>query len=127
MLGRISTSSPVPAPQVIEEFNVNEIGGPNKLSEQLRLDLEGPVRSPWNVKAPRCFRESFNRSEMYHKWPDNVIAEAFLRHIETIQTHYRQQTGRISMEETMDRRIRSARRSREKTVCAFCHVPFASH
>ena len=130
MLGRINTSSLVPAPpdpQLIEEFDANESGGPNEGSGQFRLDLEGSVRSPWNMKAAQCFRESFNKSELYRKWPDDIIEEAFLRHIETIRTHYRQQTGRISTEETMDRRIRSARRSRAKTVGVICSLPSASH
>ena len=130
MLGRINTSSLVPAPpdpQLIEEFDANESGGPNEGPGQFRLDLEGSVRSPWNMRAAQCFRESFNKSELYRKWPDDIIEEAFLRHIETIRTHYRQQTGRISTEETMDRRIRSARRSRAKTVGVICSLPSASH
>lgn len=129
MLGRTNASAPVPGPpdpQVIEEFNVNKIGGPSKRIGLLRLDLEGPVRSPWNVEASRCFRNSFNESQLYHQWPDEFIEEAFLRHIETIRVHYNQQTGRISADAAMERQVRSARRSRVKTVCA-CHLaPSAS-
>jgi len=129
MLGRINILSPVPDPpdpQVIEEFNANKTGGPSKHIGRLRLDLEGPVRSPWNVKASRCFRKNFNKSRLYRQWPKRLVEEAFLRHIETIRTHYRQQTGRISADAAMERQIRSARRGRVKTVCVRHFVPSAS-
>jgi len=120
MLGRTNISSLVPHPpdpQVIEEFNVNKTGGPSKRIGRLRLDLEGPIRSPWNVRASRCFRKNFNKSQLYRRWPNKLVEEAFLRHIETIRTHYHQQTGRISADAATERQIRSARRSRVRTVC----------
>ena len=129
MLGRTDTSSPVPGPpdpQIIEQFNVEKIGGPSKRIGGLRLDLQGPVRSPWNVMASRCFRENFNKSQLYRQWPDKLVEEAFLRHIETIRTHYHQQTGRVSADAITERQVRSARRSRVKTVCSSHPVPSAS-
>ena len=129
MLGRTDTSPLVPNPpdpQIIEQFNINDTGGPSKRIGRLRLDLEGPVRSPWNVRAARCFRKNFNKSQLYRKWPNKLVEEAFLRHIETIRTHYFQQTGRVPANTAMERQIRSARRSRVKTVCPFHLILSAS-
>jgi hypothetical protein len=121
MLGRADGSSPVPdppPPQTIERFNIQQVNGPSERLGQLRLDLDGPVRSPWNVKAARCFRKNFNGSQLYRQWPNEIIEEAFLRHTETIRTHYHRQIGRVSSSTALDRRIRSSRRSRVKTVGA---------
>lgn len=119
MLGRADNSSPIPdppGPDVIEEFNIRNTGGPSKLLGELRLDLDGPVRSPWNVKAAKCFRKNFQKSKLYRRWPDDLVEEAFLRHVETIRTNYYRQIGRVLPSATLDRQIRSARRSRLKTV-----------
>lgn len=119
MLGRTNNSSPIPDPpesRVVEEFNMHKTGGPSKRLGRLRLDLDGSVRSPWNVRAARCFRKSFNKSQLYHRWPNDLVEEAFLRHIETIRTNYHKQIGRIPASTTLERQIRSARRSRVKTV-----------
>lgn len=121
MLGRADRSSPVPdppPPHIIEQFNLKQARGPSKRLGRLRLDLEGPVRSSWNVKAARCFRKNFNKSQLYRQWPNGVIEEAFLRHTETIRTHYYQQIGRVSPGTTLDRKVRSSRKSRMKTVSA---------
>lgn len=121
MLGRKDASSPVPdppPPQIVEQFNLKRGRGPSKRLGRLRLDLDGPVRSPWNFKAARCFRKSFNKSQLYRQWPNEMIEEAFLRHTETIRAHYHQQTGRTSSGTTLDRKIRSSRKSRMKTVGA---------
>ena len=119
MLGRTDKSSPVPdppSPRAIERFHLKQARGPSKRLGRLRLDLDGPVRSPWNVKAARCFRKSFNKSQLYRQWPNEIIEEAFLRHTETVRTHYHQQIGRVSSSTTLDRKIRSSRKSRIKTV-----------
>ena len=125
MLGRVDNSSqipPPPDPRAIDEFNTNKTGGPSKRLGQLRLDLDGPVRSPWNVRAARCFRKSFNKSQLYHEWQNSLVEEAFLRHIETIRTNYCKQIGRVPASITLERQIRSARRSRVKTVSPFIHM-----
>ena len=122
MLGRIDNSSPIPPPpdpRVIDGFITQKTGGPSKRLGQLRLDLDGPVRSPWNVRAARCFRKSFNKSQLYHHWQNSLVEEAFLRHIETIRTNYCKQIGRVTASVTLERQIRSARRSRVKTVSTF--------
>ena len=119
MLGRVDNSSPIPdppEPHVIEVYNVNKTGGPSRHRGRLRLDLNGPVRSPWNVKAAVCFRKNFTKSVLYRRWPNDLVEEAFLRHIETIRINYYQQIGRVPASVTLDRHIRSARRSRMKTV-----------
>ena len=119
MLGRTDKSSPIPEPpepSLIEEFNEKRTGGPSKRLGRLRLDLEGPVRSPWNMRAARCFRKNFNKSELYHRWPNDLVEEAFLRHIETIRINYHKQVGRVPASATLERQIQSARRSRMKTV-----------
>ena len=119
MLGRDNRSSPVPSPpepQVIEQFYLNKSRGPRKRLGRLRLDLDGPVRSPWNIMAALCFRKNFNKSQLYGRWPNGLIEEAFLRHTETIRAKYHQQIGRVSASTTSDRRIRSSRKSRLKTV-----------
>lgn len=119
MLGRDKKSSPVPdppEPQVIAQFNLEKTRGPSKRLGQLRLDLDGPVRSPWNVKAAQCFRKNFNKSQLYRRWPNDLIEEAFLRHTETIRAKYHQQIGHVSADAIRDSRIRSSRRSRLKTV-----------
>jgi len=119
MLGRTDRSSLVPdppPPHVIEQFNLKQVHGPSKRLGRLRLDLDGPVRSPWNVKAAQRFRKNFNKSRLYHQWPNEIIEEAFLRHTETIRAHYHQQIGRVSSSTTLDRSIRSSRKSRLNTV-----------
>lgn len=125
MLGRNQKSSPVPdppEPEVIEEFSLTQTRGPREDTGLLRLDLDGPVRSPWNVRAAHCFRKNFNSSRFYHQWPNDLIEEAFLRHTETIRAQYRQQTGRVSASMTSDRRISSSRKSRLKTVNVISRV-----
>jgi hypothetical protein len=127
MLGRTDMSSPVPdppQPQIVEQFNLERVHGPSKRLGRLRLDLDGPVRSPWNVKAARCFRKNFNKSQLYREWPNDTIEEAFLRHTETIRARYHQQIGRVSSSTTLDRKIRSSRKSRLKTVDV---ISLASH
>lgn len=119
MLGRTNNSSPIPdppEPRIIEEFNIHGTGGPSKRLGRLRLDLDGSVRSPWNLRASRCFRKSFNKSQLYYQWPNDLVEEAFLRHIETIRTNYCKQIGRVPASATLERQIRSARQSRVKTV-----------
>ena len=122
MLGRNNNSSPIPPPpepRVIEEFSEHKTGGPSKRNGELRLDLDGPVRSPWNVRAALCFRRSFNRSQLYHQWENDLVEEAFLRHIETIRINYHKQIGLVPASTTLERQIRSARRGRVKTVSPF--------
>ena len=119
MLGRTNKSSPIPEPpepRLIEEFNAKRTGGPSKRLGRLRLDLDGPVRSPWNMRAARCFRRNFNKSELYRRWPNDLVEEAFLRHVETIRISYHKQIGRVPASAALERQIQSARRSRMKTV-----------
>ena len=111
MLGRSDRSLPVPdppQPREIEQFALGRSRGPSKRLGRLKLDLDGPVRSPWNVKAARQFRKSFNKSQLYCEWPNETIEEAFLRHTETIRAHYHQQIGRVSPSTISDRRVRSS-------------------
>jgi len=127
MLGRTDGSSPVPdppPPQTIEQFNLKQVHGPSKRLGRLRLDLDGPVRSPWNVAAARRFRKNFNKSQLYRQWPNETIEEAFLRHTETIRAHYHQQIGLVSSSTTLDRKIRSSRKSRLNTVGATPSAPY---
>lgn len=108
---------------MIEQFNLKQIRGPSKRLGRLILDLDGPVRSPWNIRAAQCFRKNFNRSQLYNRWPNDLIEEAFLRHIETIRAQYHRQIGRVSASTALDRRIRSSRKSRLKTVnVTFLHT-----
>lgn len=119
MLGRDDISSPVPSPpepQTIEKFNLNQTRGPRKRLGRLRLDLDGSVRSPWNIRAALCFRKNFNKSQLYGRWSNDLIEEAFLRHTETIRAQYHRQIGRVSASTASDRRVRSSRKSRLKTV-----------
>lgn len=83
---------------------------------KLRLDLEGPIRSQWNLKAARRFRKHFQQSGIYPTWPDADIEGTFLRHTETIRSHYQQQTGEISRRGIYERNDKSARRRRVITV-----------
>ena len=119
MLGRANKSSPIPEPpesRIIEQFNTNKTGGPSEELGTLRLDFNGPIRSPWNLRAAQCFREAFTRSQLYQQWSREDVEEAFLRHIETIRTNYYKQVGRIPARTALENQIRSARRSRLKTV-----------
>ena len=130
MLGRGDRSSPVPHPpdpQVIEQFNLGQNRGPSKHLGQLRLDLGGPVRSPWNIRAAACFRENFNESRLYRVWPNDLIEEAFLRHIETIRTKYHQQIGRVSASTVQGRKVLASRISRLKTVSFISRALCISH
>lgn len=128
MLGRVDNSSPIPdppEPHIVEEYNVNKTGGPSRRRGQLKLDLNGPVRSPWNARAAVCFRKDFNKSGLYRSWPNDLVEEAFLRHIETIRANYHRQIGRVPASAVSERQIRSARRSRVKTVGL--HYPVHRH
>ena len=119
MLGRANKSSPIPEPpesRIIEQFNTNKTGGPSEELGTLRLDFNGPIRSPWNLRAAQCFHETFTRSQLYQQWSREDVEEAFLRHIETIRTNYYKQVGRIPARTALENQIRSARRSRLKTV-----------
>jgi hypothetical protein len=119
MLGRANNLSSIPGPpepHIVEGYNVNKTGGPSKRRGRLKLDLDGPVRSPWNVRAAVCFRKDFNKSGLYRSWPNDLVEEAFLRHIETIRVNYHRQIGRVPASTVSERQIRSARRSRVKTV-----------
>ena len=118
-LGRVDKTVPVPEPPSpgdIEQFNETGEGGPSKNIGELRIDISGPVRSGWNRKAAQRFRETFEATQLYSRWPKGDIEEAFLRHVETIRSHYRQQDSSMSSNESGFRRVRAARRSRLKTV-----------
>lgn len=119
MLGRTNRMAPVPeppSPGEIEHFNETGKRGPSKKIGELRIDINGPVRSAWNRKAAQRFRRTFQKTQIYSRWSKGDVEEAFLRHVETIRSHYRQQNGSISTDEADFRRIRAARRSRLKTV-----------
>lgn len=89
---------------------------------ELRVDISGSVRSAWNRKAARRFRKTFEKTQIYPHWSKKDIEEAFLRHVETIRSHYHQQNGTVSTDEANFRRVRAARRSRLKTVSTV-HLP----
>ena len=119
-----------PSPDDIEYFDETGKGGPNKRIGELRIDVSGPVRSTWNRKAAQRFRRTFQKTQMYSRWPKEDIEEAFLRHVETIRYQYHLQNGSISTDEADFRRVRAARRSRLKTVSAIysliviCYMTF---
>jgi len=128
MLGRTNGKVPVPeppSPKELEYFNETGRRGPSKKIGELRIDVTGPVRSAWNRKAAQRFRRTFQKSRIYTRWPKEDIEEAFLRHVETIRSHYHQQNGSVSSNETDFRRSRAARRSRLKTVRAIFLSLFA--
>ena len=119
MLGRTNGKAPVPEPPSssdLEYFNETGKRGPSRKVGELWIDIAGPVRSTWNKMAARRFRKTFQKIRMYPCWPKEDIEEAFLRHVETIRSHYRQQNCSVSMDEADFRRARAARRSRLKTV-----------
>jgi len=119
MLGRPDKMSPVPdppSPRTLARFVERERGGPSKRLGQLRLDLDGPVRSPWNRRAARCFRKNFQKSGLYRLWPKRLVEEAFLRHTLTIRSHYCEQMGLAAASDARERRVRCARKNRLKTV-----------
>ena len=122
MLGMINRMAPVPEPPTpgeIENFSETGRGGPSKKIGELRIDISGPVRSGWNRKAAQHFREAFEATLLYSHWSKEDIEEAFLRHVETIRSRYRQQNDSMSSDESDFRRSRAARRSRLKTVRSF--------
>lgn len=117
MLGRKDKAAQVPPPPSngqIKAFAETGQRGPKDEAGELRLDLEGPVRSPWNKEAARCFRRDFHRCGHYGSWPEADIEEAFLRHTETIRTHYQRQAGNLAESDLLSGRIRSARKTRLK-------------
>jgi hypothetical protein len=123
MLGRANGKAPVPeppSPDDIEYFNETGKRGPSKQFGKLRIDITGPVRSAWNRKAAHRFRKTFQKAQLYSCWPKEDIEEAFLRHVETIRSHYREQNGSIPTDGADSRRARAARRSRLKTVRTVC-------
>jgi len=119
LLGREKNKSPVPPPPdpvTIQKFNETGKGGPKGRPGELRLDLEGPVRSPWNLCATRCFRKHFRRSGLYPEWSKSDIETAFLRHTETIRSHYQRDKGEITSFDLAERSYRAAKRNRLNTV-----------
>lgn len=119
LLGRENNKSPVPPPPnpaTIQKFNETGKGGPIGKPGELRLDLEGSVRSPWNRRAARCFRKHFRGSGLYPKWPKSDIEVAFLRHTETIRSHYRKDKGVVTSFDLAERSDRAAKRNRLNTV-----------
>ena len=121
MLGRKTKQSPVPPPpepETIRVFNETGRGGPSGQPGKLRLDLEGPIRSPWNKLAARSFRKHFRQCGLYADRPKEDIEEAFLRHTETIRSHYRRDKGTITLQEVIDRNDRASRKNRVNNVGA---------
>lgn len=119
LLGRKDRKSQVPAPphsEAIKRFNQTGEGGPEAKSGLLRLDLEGPVGSTWNLYAARCFREHFLKSGLYKRWPEQAIETAFLRHTLTIRSHYLRQRGAVTDHDLSTRRVKAARRTRLRAV-----------
>ena len=119
LLGRKDKHSPVPpppGPEAIRRFNETGRGGPKGEPEKLRLDLEGRTRSPWNKQAARCFRESFQRSGLYANWPKADIETSFLRHTETIRSHYLRGKGAITQHDISERNDKASRRNRLNNV-----------
>jgi hypothetical protein len=119
MLDREKRGSPVPPPpgaETIRRFNETGKGGPNGQKGKLRLDLLGPIRSPWNKRAARCFRKHFQACGLYANWPKSDIEAAFLKHTITIRSHYHQQEGEIKQQDVDERNDRAARRNRMNTV-----------
>lgn len=114
MLGRKDKTAQVPPPPSRDRINAfyeTGKGGPKGEVGKLRLDLEGPIGSLWNKRAARCFRRDFQKSGCYGSWPKADIEEAFLRHTETIRSHYKRQTGGLADDDLL-RRSRSARAGR---------------
>lgn len=119
MLGRDDKTKevpPPPSPDRIKAFLETGERGPSGKPGKLRLDLEGPTRSPWNKKAALCFRRNFRKSGLYGHWPKDDVEEAFLRHTETIRSHYQRQTGDLSEDDILLRRTRLARKNRLQKV-----------
>ena len=115
MLGRKDKTAQVPPPPSSDRIRVfleTGKGGPKEKPGKLRLDLNGPIRSPWNKMAARCFRRVFQKSGLYGTWPKADVEEAFLRHTETIRSHYQRQTGNFTEHDLLLRQARSARNNR---------------
>ena len=115
VLGRKDKTEKVPRPPSsdrIRTFLETGRKGPNGKPGKLRLDLEGPIRSPWNKRAAICFRRNFRKSGLYGHWPKEDVEEAFLRHTETIRSQYRRQVGDFTERDLILRRSRSARKIR---------------
>ena len=119
MLGRTNSDSLVPEPPFpdeIEHFDETGEGGPSDEVGELRVDVCGPVRSAWNKVAAQQFRRAFQKSHPYSCWREEDVEEAFLRHMETIRSHYRKQNGSVPASEVNYKQSRAARRARLKTV-----------
>ena len=119
LLGRTDKRSPVPPPpepERIQTFNETGRGGPKGQPGKLRLDLEGPIRSSWNKRAARCFRKHFQQCGLYADWPKEDIEAAFLRHTETIRSHYQRDKGTITLQDVVERNDRASRNNRVKAV-----------
>lgn len=119
LLGRKNKKSPVPPPpdpDVIQRFNETGKGGPRGEPGKLRLDLLGPIRSPWNKRAARCFRQHFRRGGLHAKWSKRDIEAAFLQHTNTIRSHYRRQKGEITQQDLDERNDKASKKNRVDTV-----------
>ena len=109
----------VPDPPEEDEltaYNESKRGGPCRKPGQWRLDLLGPKKSPWNLRAVRIFRRNFLKSKLYGEWPKEDIERALFVHMDTLRARYGRQKGEISFDEYNQQKIKAARKSRLQTV-----------
>ena len=105
-----------PSEDELASYNESKRRGPSKQPGRWRLDLTGPKRSPWNLRAVRIFRRNFLKSKLYGDWPPEDVERALFVHMETLRSRYRQQKGERSLDEYRLQKIKAARRSRLQTV-----------
>lgn len=133
LMGRESARDPVPDPVergALALFEAGKHEGPSasapndegEVDGKFRLDLLGTYTSPWNKAAAVAFAKSFRsyNDHKHFKATEKDITKRFIKHIRTIQTHFKNQleakrNGSILRRPTL-KDILAAARNRVRTV-----------
>jgi hypothetical protein len=114
----------VPSPEQLSRLNrtKNERDGP--MIDNLQLDLgHVGVSSFWNKHASRLFAAEFVSQDVYACTDKDIIADAFMVHLLTLQSLYRKQQQEDDVDEAAqimeyDKKRAKARESRRRYVCS---------
>lgn len=117
----------VPSPEQLDCFKRTKDERDGPTIDNLQLDLGGTgVLSFWNKYASRLFAAKFISQEDYACNDEDIIADAFMVHLRTLQSLYRkQQEGDVDKATEImkyDKQREKARESRRRYVCSYFHI-----
>jgi hypothetical protein len=111
----------VPSPKQLNHFKHTKDERDGPTIDNLQLDLGGiGVSSFWNKHASRLFAAEFISQNVYACTDEDVIADTFMVHLQTLQSLYRKQLRGDVDEATQimeyDKKREKARESRRRYV-----------